>query len=178
MKAILKKNPELDFFIGLIGGLKIPTKQDKFKPINGVQKLLLETGEEIPITDMDLYQKKKSENLLKAFEEEFIKHIKDNLTEEHPYNIDIKLEIVISISMDEKRLKEVDIDNLSKAVIDCFRGLLFIDDSQIQNLLAKKNVNAYKPLNGLMVGVRKINGEDDSWFNERKLAYFEYENNT
>lgn len=175
MKAILKKVPDLDFFIGFLGGSEVPTKQDKFKPLIGGHKLILETGNEVLLTDFDVYIKKASKNSLKEFEDKFTQQIKENLSEEHPYSIDTKLEIIISVSMDEKRITDVDIDNLSKAVIDCFRGLVFIDDCQIQNLLASKHVNSFIPLNGLMVGVRKINGEDASWFRNIKLAYFEYE---
>jgi hypothetical protein len=59
MKAILKKVSDLDFFIGFMGGVEIPTKQDKFKPIYGGQKLYIESGEEIELNDMDVLIKKR-----------------------------------------------------------------------------------------------------------------------
>ncbi len=40
MQAVIRKHPELDFFVGFMGGSEIPTKQDKFKPLNGFQVIL------------------------------------------------------------------------------------------------------------------------------------------
>lgn len=176
MKATLKKHPELDFFIGFMGGEEIPTKQDKFKPLNGYQLIIEEDGKKINLSDEhDLYLKKKGKQNIQEFEEKFRILIKENLTEEHPYDIDTKLEVIVSVSMDAKRIKEVDIDNLIKSVLDCFNGLVFVDDSQILNVLGQKNIHPIGDINGLIVGVRKIKNGEDSWFGNIKLAYFEYE---
>ena len=176
MKVTLKKHPELDFFIGFMGGPLIPTKQDKFKPIYADKTILIKDGVEKQLEDgLDLYVKKRVKNSLKEFEEAFSTQIKEQLTDEHPYSKDIKLEVVISVSMDEKRINEVDVDNLTKSVLDCFTGTVFEDDSQVVKVLASKNVNDFMSLNGLMVGIRKIATEDESWFNNIKLAYLEQE---
>lgn len=157
MKVTINKDPDLDFFIGRLGGFEIPTKQDKFKPMLGYEFFTTEKdGVKEKVTDLDFYTKKKSENTLKKFEEDFTQLIKENLKEEHPYKKPEKLEVIISVSMDEKRLESVDIDNLAKAILDCFNGLVYEDDSQIVSLLAFKEINGFYPVNGLMVGIKRL----------------------
>ncbi len=175
MKAILKKHPEIDFFIGFFGGPIIPAKQDKFKPLVGYDVIIEEDENKQVLNGYEVYLKQKDKNIVREFEENFKQQIKEQLTDEHPYTTDIKLEMIISVSMDEKRMKEVDIDNISKSIIDCFNGLVFIDDSQIQSLYTHKTVHPMLQLNGLMVGIRKINNKNESWFKNIKLAYFDYE---
>jgi Holliday junction resolvase RusA-like endonuclease len=177
MKAIFKKHPELDFYIGYIGGIPIPTKQDKYKPLKDYH-FFLEKMDGEPMTfseDYELYTKKKGKSTIQEFEYKFKEQIKEFLTKEHPYPRNIKLEVVISVLMDEKRLDEVDIDNLIKSVLDCFIGLVYEDDSQIVNVYGTKSVHPLQPLNGLFVGIRKLTDKNNSWFKDIKLAYFEYE---
>jgi Holliday junction resolvase RusA-like endonuclease len=112
---------------------------------------------------------------LRAFEESIRRQIAKNLTQEHPYPKDVKLEVDVAVSMTERRFKQVDIDNLVKSVLDCMNGLVYVDDTQIVNILGTKDVNAFEPRNALFIGVRKINEQEDSWFKGIKLAYFEYE---
>jgi Holliday junction resolvase RusA-like endonuclease len=175
MKAILKKHPELDFFLGFFGGPTIPTKQDKFKPLVGYKIKVDDEETQKEFDNCDLYVKHREKNSLREFEEKFRKQIKESLTDEHPYPPDVMIEMVISVSMDEKRLNEVDIDNLSKSIIDCFNGLVFTDDSQIISLYSHKTINPLVPLNGILVGIRKLKNQEQSWFNGVKLAYFDYE---
>src|SRR5690606_10934815 len=115
-----------------------------------------ENGEKKIITDHKLYLKKDGKDSLKEFEEKFKELLRENLTEEHPYKKEIPLELIITVSMSEKRLREVDIDNLAKAVIDCMKGLIFEDDHQVVKILASKDVNSFLPLNGLLIGLRKL----------------------
>ena len=175
MKAILRKHPELDFFIGFLGGPTVPTKQDKFKPIIA-DKVTITKGDVTELLEdgLDLYVKKREINSLKEFEEKFKKQITKELKEYHPYPLEQKLEVVIFVSMTEKRLKQVDIDNLTKSILDCFTGTVFEDDSQVVNIFASKEVNEVVALNGLVVGIRKIDKMEDSWFKNIKLAHFEY----
>lgn len=175
MKAVFKKHPEIDFFIGLFDGPAIPTKQDKFKPLIGYKVIIDDNEKEQSLEGFDVYLKKKDTNSIRAFEEHFRQIIKDNLTNEHPYTVDKKIEMIIDISMDKKRIDKVDIDNLSKSIIDCFKGLVFSDDSQIISLYAHKTVQPLVKVNGLMVGIRKLNDKNKSWFSEIKFGYFDYE---
>jgi len=173
MKAIIKKHPELDFFIGMMGGPEIPTKQDKFKLLD--KEIYHKDGDEfIKIEEDDLYLKKQGKDSLQVFEKNLREIIKEQVTEAMPYASEIKLEVIVSVSMKEKRLKVVDMDNLLKSVLDCLNGLVYTDDSQIVNLYGSKEVNEAIPLNSLMIGIRKLN-DNYSWFEKIKLAYIEYE---
>ncbi len=171
MKAVIRKNPGLNFFVGFIGGPEIPTKQDKFKPLKGFRVILEDEGKRTDLSqEYDIYIKKKGKANIQEFVQKFSQQIKDNLSDEHPYSRDTKLEVIVSVSMDEKRLKEVDIDNLVKCVLDCFNGLVYEDDSQIVNILGSKDVNSFFPANMLFVGIRKIKDNNESWFKNIKLA--------
>ncbi len=177
MKAIIKQHPDIDFFIGIIGGPEIPTKQDKFKLLESYQALVMDIdGVEKDLTkEFDLYIKKKGGSTLQVFEENLREAIKKQLTKEHPYKKGIKLEVIVSVSMNEKRLKVVDIDNLLKSVLDCFTGLVYEDDSQIVNVLGMKNANPVTPVNMLQVGIRKVDKNNPSWFKDVQITNFDYE---
>jgi Holliday junction resolvase RusA-like endonuclease len=178
MKAILKKHPDLDFFYAFVGGEQIPTKQDKFKPIKDKEIYIKADDEYKKLEDEDLYLKKDSENSLKVFETKLEEEIFEIVLEDDNFPIKKpqKVEVILHITMDEKRLKSVDIDNLTKSVLDIMNGLVYEDDSQILNILASKDIHPLFPLNSLMIGVRKIkNDNSDSWFNNTTLAYFDYE---
>lgn len=168
-KGVLRKNPDVDFFIGFIGGEAVPSKQEKFKLVKDVKELILNNGDHKLVDDGQVYFKKDGTDSLKIFEQKFQELIKENLKSEHPYKREISLELIISVSMDKKRLNQVDIDNLVKAILDCMKGLVFEDDAQVVNILATKDVNEFIPLNGLLVGVRKL-VKKESWFKDVKLA--------
>ena len=170
MKIAITKDPDIDFFIGFIGGDIVPTKQDKFEPVKCKAYEIDKKGVRTLITDYDFYKKKKSVNKLKEFEEKFRKQISDNLKPEHPYKKPEQLEVLISVSMDVRRLGYVDVDNLSKAILDCFNGLVYEDDSQVVSLYANKI--CITGFNGLLVGIRRIDNKD-SWFKGIKFAYLQ-----
>jgi len=159
-----------------MGGPEIPTKQDKFKPLKGYQVLIEENegGTKDLSEEYELYIKKKGKTNHQEFEEKFKEQIVENLTEEHPYKKDIKLEVIVSISIKEKRLNIVNLDNLIKSVLDCFTGLVYEDDSQIVSVLGRKDVNGFIPLNGIFVGIRKLDDKKTFLFENLKLEYFEY----
>jgi Holliday junction resolvase RusA-like endonuclease len=170
----LKRHPELDFMIGYLNGPVIPTKQDKYIPVQDYE-VVFDLDENRPdiFNDYQLYIKKKSDNSLKLFEAQFIELIKKELTQEHPYPKEISVEVIICITMSEARLKKVDVDNLTKSILDCFNGLVFIDDSQVINVLSMKKVHPLYQTNGITVGIRKIKNNEDSWFKNIKLINFE-----
>ncbi|MCA0235861.1 MAG: RusA family crossover junction endodeoxyribonuclease [Bacteroidetes bacterium] len=174
MKVTVNKDPDLDFFIGYFGGDKIPTKQDWFDRMEGYELIQVEDGVETKLDDYDLYIKQKDKDVVQIFK----KHLHDLVTKylkpEHPYKKPEPLEVIIDVSMDEKRLQEVDIDNLTKAILDSLNGLVYEDDSQIISLLATKNVNGFIPINGLLIGVRRLTNKQ-SWFDHIRLAYIKEE---
>src|SRR5690606_648635 len=98
----------------------------------------------------------------KKFESFLTDQIKENIKGHHPYKKSDKIEVVVGINMTNKRLKEVDIDNLVKCILDCFNGLVWEDDSQIASLIASKLVieDDFVPqLSGIMIGVRVLTKE-------------------
>ncbi len=168
-KVAVKRNPNLDWAIGLLGGQPVPTKQDKFKPLKGYEGVMEENGEETILKD--LYVKNPSAHLIKEFEIRLKEFIKENLRPEHPYKSPTKVEVILGFDIPEKRFYDVDVDNLSKYVLDCMNGLVFEDDSQVIKLLAMKEIHPWNT-NGLMIGVNIIDNPAKSWFNV-KLFYME-----
>lgn len=168
--ATLSKNPNLDWAIAIWGGPVIPTKQDKFKPLIGYQGVHRENG--IETIFEELYIKKPNKESLQKFEEKLRDYIKENLLPEHPYKIPSEVEVILSFDISAKRFFEVDVDNLSKNILDCMKGLVFEDDCQVINLLAMKKTHPYNT-NGLSIAVNKIDDKKNSWFDGIKLFYME-----
>lgn len=54
-----------------------------------------------------------------------------------------------------------DVDNMSKTVMDCLKGKLYIDDVQVRTLLVSKKVSPRVPSNFVFVGIRELYGETD-----------------
>lgn len=162
MKVKQVNNPDFDLICGYIGGFDdVPTKQDKSKPIP--HKSLFykdEDGNEIQIDGEFYASNNKAKANLKRFEAEFIDCINLVLTEKHPYEKPLELEVIMTIKMSEKRMKIVDVDNLAKSVLDFMSGRVFNDDSQVTSLFVTKSVikDEFVPeLSGIAVGVRILN---------------------
>jgi len=146
----LTANPDIDFLFGLFGGRPIPTKQDKFAPIEVIS--IDEQGNETLLNnfyiknpkaeDIDGISKKLKEAANDVFKGGIIK--KPN-----------HIEVIISISITEKRFKEVDVDNLAKYVLDSLNGIAYEDDSQVVSLICKKHIHPMK-MNGIMIGITKL----------------------
>lgn len=172
-KGRFEKHPEIDFFSGRIGGYEILTKQDKFKPLKNKEYYEKINGEYIKIDTSNLYQKKEINQSHKEFENElrtmFLGQVKG--AKEYPIKKPQKVEVIISVDMNKNRLEKVDIDNLTKSILDSMNGIIFEDDSQVINILAQKNIHPLQPINGFMLGVRKVNIDNsNSWFKNVKLA--------
>jgi Holliday junction resolvase RusA-like endonuclease len=72
---------------------------------------------------------------------------------EFPISKKHRLIVVISITGSERYLETVDIDNLSKMVLDLMKSRIFQDDHQVYQLYMEKQVFH---TNGFLVGVKKI----------------------
>jgi len=172
-KGKIEKHPEIDFFSGRLGGYEILTKQDKFKPLINKEYYEKIDDKYIKIDTSNLYQKKEANQSHKEFENElrtmFLEQVKEE--KEYPIKKPQKVEVIIAVNMNEKRLEEVDIDNITKSILDSMNGIIYEDDSQVLNILAQKNIHPLHPINGFLLGVRKINIDNsDSWFRNIKLA--------
>ena len=161
MKVKVFPNPEFDFAMGYMGGFEdVPTKQDKFKPVNfsNLECDDEKGGRTKVIESLYVVNEKKRESQSK-FEEMLKSQIKENLKDHHPYKWPQQLEVVIGVNTSTKRFKEVDIDNLVKCILDCFNGLVYEDDSQIASLIASKHVikDDFVPeVSGVMIGIRLV----------------------
>lgn len=140
-------NKEFDVVGGYIGGFDdIPTKQDKFKPIQDAEITAKKAdGSEEQLTDVYVMNHKVKQSI-KDFEEKFLDIINGIKTDEHPYKKDIPLEVIINVKMSAKRYNSVDVDNIAKCVLDVMKGELFEDDSQLQSLFIYKEIPPAIPL--------------------------------
>lgn len=138
----VKLKQEFDWAFVLRGGDDIPTKQEKFKPIKGYIGKVKKDNQTISYGDIYIRKPDKQGNI------DFAANLKELLFKsrnaDHPIKHPKKLDIVISISTKERRFFEVDVDNLAKMVLDCLKGIIFEDDSQVVNLLVSKYVHLNK----------------------------------
>lgn len=169
-KVAIKKHPNLDWAVAFMGGPAIPTKQDKFKPLIGYQGIMQDDGAET-IFD-ELYIKNPAKQSIQDFEAKLREYIKENLKAEHPYPMPSQVEVILAFNVNAKRFFQVDVDNLSKNILDCMKGLVFEDDSQVVNLLAMKNIHPFE-INGLMIGVNQVDDSEKSWFDKIRLFYID-----
>ena len=68
---------------------------------------------------------------------------------------------ILQFFLSKKDYETRDVDNLSKTVLDCLKGKLYIDDSQVRTLLVSKKISTRVPNNFVFVGVRELHGETD-----------------
>jgi Holliday junction resolvase RusA-like endonuclease len=185
MKVKQVLNPDFDFICGYIGGFDdIPVKQDKFKPL-APKKIFYkdEDGNDLELEGEFYISNNKAKDNLKKFEAQFVESINNMITHQHPYKNSSQLEVIMKISMSEKRLKTVDVDNLAKCVLDIMNGRVFVDDSQIKSLFVYKHVIKDKlipQLSGIIVGVRVIDKKnsligDIKFYDFVKISDEEYE---
>lgn len=169
-KVAVKKHPKLDWAIALLGGQPVPTKQDKFKPLKGYQGVLNENGVETILEE--LYIRNPSKKSIQEFEGKLRDYVLENKQPDQPYKMPTKVEVILAFDINSKRFFEVDVDNLSKNILDCLKGIIFEDDSQVVNLLAMKNIHPWNT-DGLMIAVNNIDDKEKSWFDKIKLFYME-----
>lgn len=162
--AIYYQNPRLDYLFGMISGTPIPTKQDKFKPIELVE--VDDVGNETILNDF--YRKKPGPDALVEFQRLIHEQAQQALGSERIIMMPQTVEVVLAISVTEKRFKEVDVDNLAKAVLDSLKGAIFEDDSQVSSLVCSKYIHPFK-MNGIWVGITKITAQNEGFASEIKL---------
>ncbi len=75
-----------------------------------------------------------------------------------------KKEVFVSVMQffsSKKEYESRDVDNISKTILDCLKGKLYIDDSQVRTLLISKKMSPKVPTNFVFVGIRELKGETD-----------------
>jgi Holliday junction resolvase RusA-like endonuclease len=150
-EKIFYKNPNIEFLFGFMGGAAIPTKQDKYKPI---QMIRVEDDGKETVLD-DFYIKKPDKDAViefhKSIQEQATKVFENNLIIKRPDEV----EVILSISITESRYKEVDVDNLAKTVLDGLKGIAFDDDSQVSSLICSKHIHPMR-VNGIFIGINRL----------------------
>src|SRR4051794_22717386 len=96
-------------------------------------------------------KQRKAKEQNRKFEQYLKKHLTNIKQEVWP--ISGKILISISVTGLENWLENIDIDNISKSVLDCLKGIVYEDDKDIYALFAEKRFVLNK--NGLMIGIKK-----------------------
>ena len=68
---------------------------------------------------------------------------------------------IIQFFLTEKDYKSRDIDNISKTILDCLKGKIYIDDAQVRTLLITKKIYARLSANFVFIAVKELYGETD-----------------
>ncbi|MGM9478849.1 RusA family crossover junction endodeoxyribonuclease [Pedobacter sp. GSP4] len=158
------KHPQIDFLFGLTSGNHIPTKQDAFKPLVGVE--IADDGSETPLND--LYAKSDVSKSIQKFTADIKQVASQTFNEINRIKKPHLVEVIISVSTLGKRFREVDVDNLAKCILDGLNGIAFDDDSQVSSLLCKKFVHEMG-INSVMIGITAITEERKGLTSDVKL---------
>ncbi|MBZ9650864.1 RusA family crossover junction endodeoxyribonuclease [Psychroflexus montanilacus] len=146
-----RQNPNIDFLFGYFKGMEIPTKQDAYKPNDVVE--IDENGAETILKEF--YQRKPEKASIQNFKN-FIKELTaDRFKEKDRIKMPDKVQVSLSFSIKEKRFFEVDVDNLSKTVLDSLNGIAFDDDRQVTSLIVDKHIHKMK-VNGILIAITKL----------------------
>lgn len=149
-----RQNPKIDFLFGYFGNLIVPTKQDGFKPID-----LIETNENGEETVLKNFYLKNPETSSVIKFREYIQGIaKEKISKNNRINKPYNVQVYLSISITEKRYYEVDVDNLTKTVLDSLNKIAFEDDSQVSSLIVEKHIHPMK-VNGILIAITKLTPE-------------------
>jgi Holliday junction resolvase RusA-like endonuclease len=155
---VYRMNPKIGVLFGIFG-IEVKTKQDSYKPASN-------EGIRSP-EGMDLYLKKDDKESVRVTKKEIAEVATDVLRKNNLSMIGkpSMVEVVISISIKQSRFEQVDIDNLSKTVLDGLIGIAFENDSQVVTLLAKKHV--YEE-NAVLIGITDLSNVNmglcsDTW---------------
>ncbi len=163
-QIIFYQNPKIQYLFGLFGNEPVPTKQDKFKPVNayirnddGTDSVL----DGIYIKNPDINSISKFETSIKSVARRIFS---DGKLIKKPQEI----EVILSISVTKKRYKTVDVDNLAKFVLDALTGVAYEDDSQIASLIVNKNIHPSQ-VHAILIGVTALTEENNGFRREIKL---------
>ncbi|MFT3845338.1 MAG: RusA family crossover junction endodeoxyribonuclease [Lacibacter sp.] len=70
-----------------------------------------------------------------------------------------KVMVFISVTGSQEWIENIDVDNISKSVLDSIKNIVIEDDSSVYALFADKRLVLNK--SGLLIGIKKINGHND-----------------
>ena len=145
------KNPKIEILFGFYGGKPIPTKQDKFKPIQAIA--VDEEGNEIEVKN--LYERKEDKNSIQEMKDLVSENAKKAFEKKGIIKKPAEVEVVLSISLTDRRFKEVDVDNLAKTILDGLTVVAFDDDAQVSSLMVTKFVHQMK-IDSILIGITEL----------------------
>ena len=151
---VFQQNPKIDFLFVYYGNMPVPTKQDGYKPVDMVETK--ENGTETILKDF--YIKKPETSSIAKFKESIQTVAREKFNDSNIIKMPYDVQVLLSISVNKKRYHEVDVDNLAKTVLDCFKGIAFDDDCQVSSLIVDKHV-LQTNRNGLLIAITKITEE-------------------
>lgn len=161
-------NPKVDFLIGLFGGSPIPTKQDAYQPID-LKQINSDGTEEIL---KDFYIRKPNNTAIQDFRARIQAEAKKQFLSKTIIKKPAVVEVIISVSVSEKRFKLVDVDNLAKTILDSLKNIAFEDDSQVVSLICNKFVHPMKK-DGVLIGIIKLTETNRGFQNDITLYSME-----
>lgn len=143
------KNPKIDLLFGYVGAT-IPSKKEDFKPIQVFE--VYDSGKETILENF--YTKKPSSQSVRDFEDLVRKQL---LSYYHDFKIPKPrlVEVVITVYLSRSKFFDIDLDNIAKTVLDSLTGYLFEDDSQVVNLICRKEIHP-KKMQGFFIAVTEF----------------------
>lgn len=76
---------------------------------------------------------------------------------------------ILQFFLSKKDYDSRDVDNMSKTVLDCLKGKLYIDDVQVRTLVISKKMYSRVPNNFVFVAVKELHGDTDIEIVKEKL---------
>ncbi|MDO8594115.1 MAG: RusA family crossover junction endodeoxyribonuclease [bacterium] len=68
---------------------------------------------------------------------------------------------VLQFFLSSKDYGSRDVDNMSKTVLDCLKGKLYVDDGQVRTLIVSKKMSPRVPNNFVFVALKELQGDTD-----------------
>jgi|GEM_PF-1068753 len=158
------QNPKVEILFGFYDEKPIPTKQDQFKPLKAFE--IDENGEEIELKNF--YEKKDDKSSIQEMKNIVAEYAKEAFKEKGIIKKPSEVEVLLSFSVKEKRFKQIDIDNLSKTVLDGLSGVAFEDDVQVSSLIVNKHIHPMK-IDAIFIGVTELTEKQKGFGGEIKL---------
>jgi Holliday junction resolvase RusA-like endonuclease len=147
------QRPEIDILFGYVGAT-IPSKRQDFKPI----PMMSVCGDGREQILQNFYIRKPSTKSVQEFEQLIREEITSSSLQEKKIMKPSLVEVIIAISLPKERYFDVDVDNISKTVLDAIKGYLIEDDNQVKRLICDKDIH---PLNkdGFFVAITELTSE-------------------
>lgn len=158
------QNPKVEILFGYFGGQPILTKQDQYKPLQAFE--VDENGYETELKNF--YEKKDDKASIQDIKKTIAGYATEAFKERGIIKKPAQVEVLLSFSIKENRFGKVDIDNLSKTVLDGLTGVAFEDDVQVTSLIVNKHIHPMK-VDAIFIGVTELTDKQKGFGSEIKL---------